>query len=527
MNRTRPAWTARLAAMVGAALLATGLMYSIVAPAPAASAATSTAGRYPGYWLMASDGGVNQFNTANYGQLRGLHLNQPIVGGAAARGGTGYWMVATDGGIFPFGTAHFYGSTGNVHLNKPIVGMAPTPSGHGYWLVASDGGIFQFGDAHFFGSTGNVHLNKPIVGMAATPDGRGYWLVASDGGIFQFGDAHFFGSTGNVRLNRPIVGMAADGTAGYWLVASDGGIFQFGHAPFYGSTGEVRLNQPIVGMAPDGTAGYWLVARDGGLFEFGHAPFLGSTGSNPGPAPVVTIATTPVGFPFLPGGIGYDVSHFQCGQALPPAHAISIVQVSSGHLDSPPNPCYAAEARWAGVNMSAYIFMNNLPNPAPPEALSGPSGPCNGNLTCESFNFGAFWAVHWVAYSRSIGIDPSFWWVDVELGGFAGRTQASNASVIAGAIAGLRASGVVAGIYSTSYQWAAITGNSLNYPGIALWIPGAGNLTGPGYTATNYCASAAWAPRFAGGSPVLVQWGYAAGGYTGPPSGLDLDYACV
>ena len=38
--------------------------------------------------------------------------------------GPGYWLVATDGGIFAFGDAQFYGSTGAVKLNQPIVGMA-------------------------------------------------------------------------------------------------------------------------------------------------------------------------------------------------------------------------------------------------------------------------------------------------------------------------------------------------------------------------------------------------------------------
>jgi uncharacterized delta-60 repeat protein len=65
----------------------------------------------------------------------------------------GYWLVASDGGIFSFSNP-FYGSTGNIHLNQPIVGMAATPDGGGYWLVASDGGVFSFGDAQFYGSTG-------------------------------------------------------------------------------------------------------------------------------------------------------------------------------------------------------------------------------------------------------------------------------------------------------------------------------------------------------------------------------------
>jgi len=189
------------------------------------------------------------------------NLKAPIVGMAPTANGQGYWMVASDGGIFSFGSAQFYGSTGGIVLNKPVVGMAATPNGKGYWLVASDGGVFSFGDAHFYGSTGAMTLNKPVVGMAAAPGGTGYWLVASDGGIFSFGDAHFYGSTGGTVLNKPVVGMAAAPLGeGYWLVASDGGIFSFGDAPFYGSEGGTPLPAPVVGMAASpGGGGYWMV----------------------------------------------------------------------------------------------------------------------------------------------------------------------------------------------------------------------------------------------------------------------------
>ncbi len=249
----------------------------------------------PGYWLVASDGGIFTFGaTSFFGSTGAIRLNQPIVGMATSADDRGYWLVASDGGIFSFGDAGFDGSTGALHLNKPIVGMAATPDGRGYWLVASDGGIFSFGDARFYGSTGALHLNKPIVGMAATTDGRGYWLVASDGGIFSFGDARFYGSAGALHLNKPIVGMAAtpDGR-GYWLVASDGGIFSFGDARFYGSAGALHLNKPIVGMAatPDGR-GYWLVASDGGIFTLGDASFYGSTGALALNRPIVGMAST-------------------------------------------------------------------------------------------------------------------------------------------------------------------------------------------------------------------------------------------
>jgi hypothetical protein len=513
-------------------LLASMLLTVGVSTTPAAA---STPNASPGYWLVGADGGVYQFGTTNFGALRGRPLARPVVGGASTANGLGYWLVASDGGIFAFGDAGFAGSTGGIRLNRPIVGMAADPATGGYWMVASDGGVFSF-RAPFFGSTGGIRLAKPIVGMAVTPDAKGYWLVASDGGVFSFGDAGFFGSTGNVRLAQPVVGVAATPSGrGYWLVASDGGIFTFGDARFDGSTGKVRLFKPIRGMAAtsDG-GGYWLVASDGGMFTFGDAPFLGSTGSAPGPAPIVAVVTTRHGYPFPPGATGNDIAWPQCpvnGGTIPPAHRlVSIVQVSNGSMNDPnANPCYRPEAAWAGSNMSAYIFVDGLPSPAPSESLSGPAGVCHGSVACQSYNFGYWWAVHWVNYSRSLGINPTLWWLDVETDGswnLSSSAQPSNARVIAGAVAGLRVTGGMAGIYATAYQWGVITGSNVSFPGIPLWVAGAGNVSGGSYSAETFCSGpVAQHEPFAGGSVVLVQYGYAPF-YTGPTSRYDQDYAC-
>lgn len=108
--------------------------------------------------------------------------------------------------------------------------------------------------------------------------------------------------------------------------------------------------------------------------------------------------------------------------------------------------------------------------------------------------------------------------------GSAGKTQ--NSQEIVGAVAGLRTSGVVPGIYSTNFQWSLITGSTLNFPGIALWVPGASNISSGTYSAQNVCnnsvpGSTGWeyAP-FAGGKTVLVQYGWGTE-YSGPPSPYD------
>ena len=247
----------------------------------------------PGYWEVASDGGIFAFGGAPfYGSMGGKPLNQPIVGIASTPTGTGYWQVASDGGLFAFGGAQFHGSMGGKPLNKPIVGMAPTPTGGGYWEVASDGGLFAFGNAPFYGSMGAKLISAPIVQMIAAPTGTGYWEIAADGTVYSFGFAGHYGGMGGKALNKPIVAGAATPTFdGNWQVASDGGIFAFGTAGYYGSMGGQPLNKPIVGMATtlDG-AGYWMVASDGGIFSFGDAVFSGSMGGKPLNAPVVGIA---------------------------------------------------------------------------------------------------------------------------------------------------------------------------------------------------------------------------------------------
>jgi hypothetical protein len=92
---------------------------------------------------------------------------------------------------------------GGSHLNDPIVGMAAAPSGHGYWLVASDGGIFTFGDARFLGSGGSRRLATPVAAMQADPGTGGYRLVEQNGGVLSF-DARAYGSSLNPLPGRAV-----------------------------------------------------------------------------------------------------------------------------------------------------------------------------------------------------------------------------------------------------------------------------------------------------------------------------------
>ncbi len=249
-----------------------------------------------GYWLVARDGGIFSFGSAQfYGSTGAIHLNQPIVGMAATPDGHGYWLVARDGGIFTFGDAQYHGSVPQILPGLTgIVGMVADPATGGYWIINSDGTIFNFdapqdGTLPFFG----IHVHN-IVGGAATTDGKGLYLVGSDGHVYtMLGTATNQGSLVGVHLNAPIISMSIDpATGGYWLLGADGGVFSF-NAPFFGSTGNLHLNKPVVGMTStaDG-GGYWFVASDGGIFSFGDAVFEGSTGSLTLNQPVVGMASS-------------------------------------------------------------------------------------------------------------------------------------------------------------------------------------------------------------------------------------------
>jgi hypothetical protein len=504
-----------------------------------------------GYALVGSAGGLYAFPG---GSVQRMPSGSSVAAAMPAPGG--YRLVGTDGGVFAFG-ARFYGSAAGMALGAPIVAAVTDPATGGYWLAGSDGGVLAF-HAGYYGSASRVRLAAPVVAMAATPTGRGYWLVARDGAVFAFGDARYLGR----RSGGEVVAAAATpGGQGYWLASADGSVAGFGAARVYGSN-QLRLAAPVAAMAaaPDGR-GYWLAGRDGGVFAFGSASYLGAARAQPPavpapprPTPIRTPAVArpvppvPLARPevpkghgvraqslpkphhglteYAPGSIGIDISQYQCGNVPTSPQAISVVQVTDGTLNGPPNPCYAAEAEWAGPRLSTYLFMDGLPNPAPPESMNGRAGRCTPNEGgCQAYNYGWFWSRYWVTYSRHLGIKPALWWLDIESG--ANWTDpVINDLVIQGAVDGLKSERVQVGFYSTPYQWAGIAG-SLTFPGVAVWTAGAGNLTGPGATAAAYCASGAQA--FAGGRLALVQWGYQgnfAGTYTGPPFPYDLDYAC-
>ncbi|MHB8328843.1 MAG: glycoside hydrolase family 25 domain-containing protein [Acidimicrobiales bacterium] len=485
-------------------------------------------GPIPGYWLVASDGGVFAFGGLPfYGSMGGRTLNRPMVGMAATSDGKGYWMVASDGGVFSFGDAAFHGSMGAVQLNQPVVGMTGDPATGGYWMVAADGGIFAFG-APFYGSLGHTPLNKPVVGMAATPDGRGYWLFASDGGIFAFGDAQYHGSMGGTALSAPIVGAAAPDVGGYWMVAADGGIFTFGDAQYYGSLGGHALSRPIAAMAEADPKGYWTTDTNGAVTAFGDAAYAGSAPQQLS-APIVGMTEGPGngdanGNGIYPSGsYGYDVSKFNdnyngnpppCDGQLPSGHTIGVVQVT-GYGPGAPNPCLAHEAQWAGAGLDLYVYMIGGTQTA---AEPG----CKNDPAC---NYGYSTILSAFDTAATAGVNTYVtWWLDVEPDPSWSSDTSANASVVRGAIYAVRDKGINnLGIYTSPDSWNQIVGNYR--PAVPLWVAWYSGNGGP-YNCQNIASYAATHQDLLPTGPVwLTQYTNNAATQSSGQT-VDGDYAC-
>ena len=285
-----------IAAVVGFTPASGAATISVPEVGAHSSVQTQVAAPEPGYWLVASDGGIFSLRRRRIPRLdRAIALNQPIVGMAATPGGNGYWLVASDGGIFTFGDAqlprldrrHPPQPTDRRHGRDPdrqrlLAGRVrrrhlqlrrravprldrrhrastsrssawpPTPDGNGYWLVASDGGIFTFGDAQFHGSTG-AHARStsrssawPPTPSAATATGSSRPTAASSPSATRTSTARPAASISTSRSSawrRPRPGTATGSSP------PTAAIFTFGDAHFLGSTGSLNLNQVIVGIA--------------------------------------------------------------------------------------------------------------------------------------------------------------------------------------------------------------------------------------------------------------------------------------
>jgi hypothetical protein len=290
------------------------------------------------------------------------------------------------------------------------------------------------------------------------------------------------------------------------------------------------------------TVAFALVARNGSYSSTGY--FYVSLVASPTPRPYTPPPPIPAGPSAYPAGVtGYDVSWPQCisrtsaqTKLLPTGPTYAIVGVNNGTIGTL-NSCFAAEAAWAGTNLSVYIIVGPAPGGKPvPYESTGPDASCASTSSeCEGYDWGYNYAETDIAFAKAQGANPKVWWVDVETAeGWptSAAFQPVNAAIIEGALAAIKAAGDIGGIYCTWYQWGEITGSYLLAGQTPLWVAGALNLSDGYYSAESYCqrALSAGDPStlksgpigFAGGVPWLVQYGYA--NYA--PTHIDVDYSC-
>jgi len=233
---------------------------------------------------------------------------------------------------------------------------------------------------------------------------------------------------------------------------------------------------------------------------------------------------------------GADVSHPQCGTALPTGRAFGIVGVNAGKPTTT-NPCLAQQLAWAagsagGTSQArSQVYVNTanpggLNTPSWPASGDTPYGECAGtNTPACAYLYGWQRAAEDVAMVRRAAASPTrlVWWLDAEIdeSGRTGNTwdrtaggTIRNTAVLEGMTDHLLSVGVPrVGIYSTPRQWKVITGTAVSsgspLTGLPNWLAGPSTVA----QAQQLCSSAPLTP---GGRVVLTQW----------TDGFDWNHAC-
>jgi len=185
---------------------------------------------------------------------------------------------------------------------------------------------------------------------------------------------------------------------------------------------------------------------------------------------LVVNGTAAAGFdPYVSGSNGYDVSYVQCGAAAPTG-AFGIIGVNAGYPFTYYNSCLATEFAAAQKTGNAAVYMNTGYDPTY-TAIDGRHTTQDCATNAASINATqaqqSAWAVGCSEAQRDAlyatnqsATSPTAWWLDVETGNSWSTADLSlNRYTIQGIIDTLRLSvAVPVGIYSTAFQWKAITG---------------------------------------------------------------------
>lgn len=211
---------------------------------------------------------------------------------------------------------------------------------------------------------------------------------------------------------------------------------------------------------------------------------------------------------------GYDISWPQCpGKVFPSGRvAFTIVGINGGRPFTA-NPCFVEQYRWAQrfervpavyVNVDYPKAGRDLP------AATGPYGVCAlADEWCRAYNYGYAIAKEVVLRAQSLGIAPSWWWLDVETGNYWSDDPTYNGQVVRATLDYFRERSLPVGLYSTPRQWRIIAGAYA--PGVPVWTAGAQGVT----DARARCSDPAYA--FAGGTVRLSQY---------YDHGFDTNFAC-
>jgi hypothetical protein len=223
--------------------------------------------------------------------------------------------------------------------------------------------------------------------------------------------------------------------------------------------------------------------------------------------------------PYVSGTTGYDYSYVQCGIQAPAA-SFGIVGINAGYPFTYYNQCLAKEFAVAASTGNGAVYINTGYDPSYTniDQVHTTQDCANASINVSGTDAQrAAWAVGCseaqrdVAYASSQSVkSPAAWWLDVETANSWSTTDLSlNRYTIQGIITILRSQAAAPiGVYSTSYQWGAITGG-YQAPVDADWVAtGQRNLK----RAKPYCSSGG----FTGAKVWLVQY----------VSSIDIDYAC-
>lgn len=203
-------------------------------------------------------------------------------------------------------------------------------------------------------------------------------------------------------------------------------------------------------------------------------------------------------FSYPIGGMtGWDLSWPQCANGERPQGLINfaVIGVNGGKMFTK-NDCLGDMFRWATAGRSipqVYLNTNGLPG----DWTSTANTCAKTDLPCQAYSYGYEGAAFAQRYAKAQGVDPLYWWLDVETGNAWTNDHFLNERVVRGAIEYLQATNHVVGIYSTPRQWGIIAGTFA--PGLLNWTAGAANLAEAAARCSDRYA-------FGGGRVAVVQY---------------------